>query len=348
MTKWNRSFVGLFAVFSVCVNPGDLWSAEGKVFQNQLNSFSGGQRVILHAVQMGYDYIVGHPWSPTQARAGRAAGLGVLYNTNKEFPKYIRFNADATTYNKKPITREDEANFNNMFCMRNGGLSRPLKDRFYTWKKTSSEIIFYANMQCRETPPLLVEYNKRLFEEHGGTEVFDGVFIDGVGKPSNPNAYWYLPCYNPCLNGGADYTQREGEIEYIKQMKKYFIGQLGLDGISGNPWTIFQYNDAWPSVPIDLLYNESGKEKWNNPATWGNVPATAVAVQLPGDRIRARLSHRTQNARRRGDQPCVVRVVWRSPSRILYQFDTASPGDSELGQPSRRDRSKLGLKQARV
>jgi hypothetical protein len=258
-----------------------------RVFQNQLHSFGGNTTLLIHhARQMGYDYVLGQPWSKTRAQAAKAAGLAVLWNSNKEYPKYVRLNGAATRYNVGsgplnqgwPVTAQDEANFNQMFCMSQGGLIRPLKDRFYAWKRTATEIIFFANMQCQETAPLLVEYNRRLFEDHGGTDIFEGLFIDGVGEPSSTSSYWYLPCSNPCLDTANTYTQRQGELEYIRQMEAYFIGHLGLDGISGNPWKIPQYMTAWPTLPLDLLYNENGI---NLPASWGNVPAAAVAVQMP-------------------------------------------------------------------
>jgi hypothetical protein len=267
-------------------------ASEKRVLQNQLHSFGGDTAVVIeHALQMGYDYVLGQPWSKKRAQQAAAAGLGVLWNSNKEYAKYVYFNADATRYNLGsgpqgqgwPVTAQDEANFNLMFCMKAGGLSQPLKDRFQARVKTETMIMFYNNMQCHEAPPLLVEYNQQLFEDHGGTAVFDGLFVDGVGTTADPNAYYYLPCHNPCLLDGADYTQRQGEIEYIRQMKAYFIDQLHLAGVSGNPWRVQNYTDAWPLVPLDLLYNESGIAKNNNPAVWGIIPPAAVSVQLPYD-----------------------------------------------------------------
>jgi len=296
-----KKFISLLFLFNfVFINVG---YGQTPVFQNQLNMFgSDTDKVIKHAKQMGYDYVVGQPWSKTRAHKAKAAGLHVLWNSNKEYPKYVRVNMDGTRYNVGqgpngqgwPITTQDTTNFNNMFCMKKSAVnadgtinqSVPVQDRFQTWKNGPTEKIFYANMQCKETAPLLLEYNKKLFVDHGGTEIFDGLFIDGVGTPMhlNPDQLWYLPCYNPCLNDGIDFSQRQGEIEYLKLMKNYFVGELKFKGWSGNPWTIPNYADAYPTLPIDLLYIESGKEQWNNPSTWGNIPAKVVSVQLPGDR----------------------------------------------------------------
>ena len=87
MSKCIKRTIHWLSVLSFCVvvivqplSAGSL--PKGKVFQNQLISLGDDTAaVILHAQQMGYDYINGQPWSATRAREGAASGLGVLFNT---------------------------------------------------------------------------------------------------------------------------------------------------------------------------------------------------------------------------------------------------------------------------
>ena len=61
--------------------------------------------VILHAQQMGYDYINGQPWSATRAREGTASGLGVLFNTGADSAKWMRINSDYDHHQRTPYYR---------------------------------------------------------------------------------------------------------------------------------------------------------------------------------------------------------------------------------------------------
>src|SRR5690349_22888208 len=99
MSKCRKRGIRWLSVLSFCavsfcavsfVHPLSARGAEGKVFQNQLVSLGDTtEAVILHALQMGYDYINGQPWSAARASEGTAAGLGVLFNTGADSTKWM-------------------------------------------------------------------------------------------------------------------------------------------------------------------------------------------------------------------------------------------------------------------
>src|SRR5262245_4920111 len=127
MVKWSRSLVGLITIFSVQVNPSDLWA---RVLQNQLITLGDSTAaVVSHAQQMSYDFIIGQPSSATRAREGTAAGLGVLFNTGADSAKWMRFNTELTTINGRPITAQDRAKFDIALCMMNPQATK-LTERF--------------------------------------------------------------------------------------------------------------------------------------------------------------------------------------------------------------------------
>ncbi len=277
MTKWNRSFVGLITIFSIYVNPGDLWSAG--VFQNQLVSLGGeNTSVILHAKQMGYDYINGQPWSASRAQQGTAAGLGVLFNTGADSAKWMRINPAMTTINGRPITAQDRANFDKAFCMKDPNAT-VLTDRLKRDPQyPGATILFHPNYFSSEAIDILVDYNIELFESYGGTATHAGVYVDQI------QASVHSPHPGPCLNPGPKNfaTAAEGQLEYIKRLQHYFRNQLGLP-MSGNPYRMKHYQSRHPVAPFDLYYNENGSLETNQASDFGVIPPNYVAVSLPAN-----------------------------------------------------------------
>jgi hypothetical protein len=257
--------------------PLSAWSlSEERFFQNQLVTLGGdATTLILHAKQMGYDYINGQPWSAIRSREGTASGLGVLFNTGADSAKWMRINSALTKINGRPITGQDRANFDKAFCMKNPNAT-VLTDRFKRDPQYSGEtVLFHPNYFSSEAIDILVAYNIELFESFGGTATHAGVYIDQV------NAGPVSPHPGPCLNPGPKNfaTAADGQLEYIKRLRNYFRGQLGLP-IGGNPYRIKQYSARHSKVPLDLYYNEMGDDLTNHVNDFGAIPSNLVAVTL--------------------------------------------------------------------
>jgi hypothetical protein len=151
-----------------------------------------------------------------------------------------------------------------------------LTDRFKRDPQYSGNTIFFhPNYFSSEAIDILVAYNIELFKSFGGTATHAGVYIDQVNVNS------HSPHPGPCLNPGPKNfaTAADGQLEYIKRLRNYFKGQLGLP-IAGNPHRIRQYSDRHSKVPLDLYYNESGILSTNNASDFGAIPSNLVAVTL--------------------------------------------------------------------
>ncbi len=247
-----------------------------RVFQNQLHTFGDDTAaVIRHAVQMGYDYIAGQPWSARRAREGTAAGLGVLFNTGADSAKWMRLNAALTTINGRRITASDRANFEKCFCLKNPAAT-VLTERFKRDPQYPGDtVLFHPNYFSSEALDLLIAYNVELFVQHGGRATHAGVFVDQI------NAGVSSPYPGPCLNSGRkDFaTAADGQLEYIRRLHYAFGAQLR----SGNPFRIRNYEGRHAVAPFDLYYNEKGTPATNHVSDFGGMPPGRVAVCLPVD-----------------------------------------------------------------
>ena len=251
MVKWSRSLVGIITIFSVQVNPSDLWA---RVFQNQLITLGDSTAAMVrHAQQMSYDFIIGQASSATRAREGTAAGLGVLFNTGADSAKWMRFNTELTTINGRPITAQDRAKFDIALCMMNPQATK-LTDRFrvdsqYAGGRT---VIFHPNYYSSSAIDILVAYNIELFHQHGGLATHAGVYVDQVNVSSS--SPYPGPCLNPVPKDFA--TAGDGQLEYIKRLQRYFRDQLGLP-MSGNPYRIMHYQSRVPDwVTVEQVRDE--------------------------------------------------------------------------------------------
>ena len=284
MSKYVKRVVHCLCFLSFCaVVTAQPLSAESSpeegVFQNQLVSLGeNNTAVILHAKQMGYDYINGQPWSDARAQQGTAAGLGVLFNTGADPAKWLRFNAELTTVNGRPITTQDRAKFDKALCMKDP-TATVLTDRF---KRDSqypgATVLFHPNYFSSEAIDIHVAYNIELFEQHGGTATHAGVYVDQINVDS------YSPYPGPCLNPVPKNfaTAPDGQLEYIKRLQRSFRNQLGLP-MSGNPYRINQYSSRHLSAPFDLYYNEKGSLQTDSASDFGIIPPNRVAVSLPAN-----------------------------------------------------------------
>jgi len=239
---------------------------------------------------MGYDYVVGQPRSPKGDQQQAAAGLKVLFNSGAGYEsKWLWFNnpggvgstVPPNTVTGQPISSQLYADFTKALCMKDAAApATDLKRKYQVVlpHETSSIVTFYNNYRCSSGIDAMVRHNERLYTLHGGAAVYDGLFLDKV----NANSARPIPeCFNPCLNDPREVVypdQTTGQLEYIHRVSDHFKGVLGADGVSGNSWSIKNYAARQRIVPLDLLYNESGKN--NDPGLW-NVSPTVGAVQLP-------------------------------------------------------------------
>jgi hypothetical protein len=266
------------------------------VFQNQLISLGDTtEAVILHALQMNYDYINGQPWSATRAREGTASGLGVLFNsTAGDEAKWLRFNNPGgvgsvvapTTVNGQPIPAQMYTDFKKTLCMKDPSApDTDLKRKYYVASQyeTSSLVYFYNNYRCSSGIDAMVSQNEWLYSLHGGSAVYAGLYLDQV----NSQPLDAIPaCNNPCLTGGEEVVypdQASGQLEYIRRIRDHFKNTLGGQGVSGNPFRVKHYLTQHQSVPLDLYYNENGSLLTNEAADFSPISPNQVVVPLPAN-----------------------------------------------------------------
>lgn len=273
-----------------------LWSsvAQGQVFQNQLHNFGDPTAdVISHAQQMGYDFILGQPWSNERAVQGTAAGLKVMFNsTAGEDAKWLKFNNPGGVGSLTKPTKVNGVNIpaslypelTKTLCMKSTTAPQSeLKQKYRIVPKYENpgQVVFFNNYRCSSAIDLMVSQNEWLRELHGGAAVYHGLFLDQV----NPESAAVIPttCLNPCLsdpNETVYATQVDGQLEYIRRMKAHFNTTLEGLGTAGNPWKITNYTSRPNPEVLDMVYNEMGQATENNPTTWNLTPGLG-AVQLP-------------------------------------------------------------------
>jgi len=266
-------------------------------FKNQLISLGDDSTaVVLHAKQMGYDYINGQPWSTNRIKIAKQHGIAVLYNsTAGEEAKWFRFNNPGgvgssvapTLVNGQPITATMYQEFKKTLCMRDlAAVDTDLKKKYQSVSKyeTIEKLNLYNNYRCSSGVDLMVKHNEWAYNLHGGKDAYQGVYLDQV----NPGTVGIIPttCQNPCLTDPSETvyaTQQEGQLIYLQRMKNHFNKTLGLDGISGNPYRIRNYTESHKIIPLDYLYNERGDNKTNIMSDYPLIPTNIVGVSLPGD-----------------------------------------------------------------
>lgn len=280
-------------------------------FQNQLHVFGGDHDdIINHALQLGYDWIAGQPWSRDRAVQGKAAGLKVMFNsTAGDEAKWLQFNNPGgvgsmqppTLVNGQPITPQMYGDFKKMFLMKDASApDTDLKRKYWiaTQYEDENKVLFLNNYRCSSGIDLMVKYNEWLYNLHGGSSVYEGLFLDQVNyvaslRNAEPEA---ASAKNPCLTSPSETvyaTLQEGQLVFIRRIRDYFKNTLGAQGVSGNPFKISSYSDRHPQVPLDFYYNEqpfvvdpeadicSNIGTDTNPVSmWGGIPPHLGAVQL--------------------------------------------------------------------
>lgn len=242
---------------------------------------------IAHAIQFGFEWVLGDPYDPQKASEAVDAGLQVMYNSNNErAAKWIRFNNPTAGRDEQGWAEPNRVNFGNgnqpipafiyqemktSLCMTTHGRDNMDDDDLYDpvanqWKyrlyapSNKNAIVFVPNLRSTHGVDAVVAgemRNRNLHEQQfGGKRLYTGLFFDEVGFTGQAGE----TCANP-INATGQLTWNEGRFKLTQDLRQAFVDLLGSDfgGMSGNPFAITNIIPEFDEEDynFDLLYSES-------------------------------------------------------------------------------------------